>query len=283
MSRVAVIMPFRNASRWIEEAIRSAMQPEVGLLIAVDDASTDDSAEIVRRLIAEFPSTLTMLGLEAHENQYVAMNLGVARALEGGLDYLAFLDADDVAQPGRFLRQTNLLDEDPARMVVGGPTLEIDAHGKELHDGSLALELLEDPLPMMLRRFGIGLWTCTAMYRRAVFDALGGFISTPTMGDTDFAVRTAFWCALNGYSMHNDPQPVNLRRIHRDQVQQTTGSSKAPYKVAVERFLQQKHAFFGVLYRQGILESGHLHHPNPWVHRTWPTTGTSKTLSPPGS
>lgn len=284
MPGVAVIMPFRNTADWIEESVRSAMQSEVNLLVAVDDASTDASPEIAQRVQQDYPDRMEVYRLPVHENQYAAMNLGVVRALQlkPAIDYIAFLDSDDVARQSRFLIQTGLLDEDPKRMVVGGPTIEIDAHGNELRDGGLALELLDDPLPTLLRRFGIGLWTCTAMYRREVFEALGGFVWTPTMGDTDFAVRTAFWCGIHGYSMHNDRQPVNLRRIHRNQVQQTTGSSKAPYKIAFERFLQQKHAYFGVLYRQGLLQDCHLHHPNPWVQPAWPTA-PSTTPSPQDS
>lgn len=272
MSRIAVVMPFRNAADWIEEALRSAQDPSVARIVAIDDASEDASREVARRVTGECP--LEVLALPRHENQYAAMNLGVARVLTCDatppIDYIAFLDSDDVALPGRFRRQQELLDADPTLAVVGGPTIEIDAHGRELHDGALALQLLDDPLPTLLRRFGIGLWTCTAMYRREVFEALGGFMWTPTMGDTDLAVRTAFWCALRGYSMRNDPAPVNRRRIHPRQVQQTTGSSKAPFKVALERYLQQRHAFFALLHRQQLLQVEHLHLPNPWTPRTWP-------------
>lgn len=284
MSHVAVVIPFRNTARWLADALRSAKEPCVRLIVAVNDASEDGSLEVATRMLAECAPALEVFSLPAHENQYAAMNLGVARALAfgrhplwntPGIDYIAFLDSDDIALPGRFAHQQAVLDADPGLAVVGGPTIEIDAHDNELHDGQLALQLLDDPLPTLLRRFGIGLWTCTAMYRREVFEALGGFMWTPTMGDTDFAVRTAFWCALRGYSMRNEPEPVNRRRIHPQQVQQTTGSSKAPYKVAVERFLQQRHAFFALLHRQGLLQAEHLHLPNPWIARAWPAPETS--------
>jgi len=93
--RVSVVMPCFNAGRFVEVAVRSALDQRVegGVeLIVVDDGSTDDSADIVRRLGAGPYAGRLQLLHTARSGPYPARNAGLGAA-RGEL--IAFLDADD--------------------------------------------------------------------------------------------------------------------------------------------------------------------------------------------
>jgi len=104
--RVSVVLPYRNASSTLHEALESVLaQSEVPLeLIAIDDASQDDGPEIVR-------------AASRRDERVVAVSApgqGIAVALGVGLDaaqseMIARMDADDVCRPGRFAKQLDAL------------------------------------------------------------------------------------------------------------------------------------------------------------------------------
>lgn len=100
---ISVVMINKNCARWIGEAIGSVLaQTHARLeLVVVDDASTDDSREVVagyaardpRVVLVTSPVTLYTSG---------ARNLGIERATG---DYVSFLDADDRMLPDTLVRQ----------------------------------------------------------------------------------------------------------------------------------------------------------------------------------
>jgi glycosyltransferase involved in cell wall biosynthesis len=95
--RVAVIIPAHNESRHIA-GVLAAIPREVSDIIVVDDASTDDTAEIVRH------SRDVRVSLVRHErNQGVgaAVVSGYRLALEQGADILVKLDGDGQMEPSR--------------------------------------------------------------------------------------------------------------------------------------------------------------------------------------
>ena len=142
---ISIIMPMYNASRFVEEAIASVLAQDFKdwELIIVDDASTDNSAEIVRKMMAVDASnsdseeeqgvygTRTRVrampddgvgvygtrtrDLRIHllthpHNQGISAARNTAIAAARGR-YLAFLDSDDVWKPERLSKQMNLIEE----------------------------------------------------------------------------------------------------------------------------------------------------------------------------
>jgi glycosyltransferase involved in cell wall biosynthesis len=104
-------MTARDASAYITEAVDSIFgqtQADWELLV-VDDASTDDTPEIVERYAARDPR-VRLIRRSTSGGPYVAANHGL-RAARGR--YLARLDADDIALPDRFERQLRFLAERP--------------------------------------------------------------------------------------------------------------------------------------------------------------------------
>jgi len=114
---VSVVMPAYNARRFIGDAIQSVLSQTHASwqLIVVDDASTDDTSEIVKALQAGDGR------IRYERNQH---NMGVAHTRNRALDlaqgkYVAFLDADDVWAPQKLARQVSFMEETGVSISYG--------------------------------------------------------------------------------------------------------------------------------------------------------------------
>lgn len=114
--RASVIIPCRNGSGTVREAVESALaQTEPPLeVIVVDDASDDDTGEIARRAGAQ------VIRNDRQRNAGGARNAGM-EAASG--DVFAFLDADVIAPPDWLARAGGHLERDPSIAAVGGRIL----------------------------------------------------------------------------------------------------------------------------------------------------------------
>ena len=96
--RLAVIMPAYNAGQYIEKAVCSILEQSFRdlRLIVVDDGSTDDTAQILRRL-REQDARLMPISVP-NGGPAKARNRGLD-AVESGTEYVMFADADDELLP----------------------------------------------------------------------------------------------------------------------------------------------------------------------------------------
>jgi glycosyltransferase involved in cell wall biosynthesis len=109
--KVSVIIPVYNAERFIEKAVRSALnEPETGEVLLIDDASSDSSVTICKRLQEEDPRVkLYMHPNKGNHGTAVSRNLGITKA---GCELISFLDNDDFYLPGRFTKAIAILSSD---------------------------------------------------------------------------------------------------------------------------------------------------------------------------
>src|ERR1700690_4145475 len=115
MPRVSVILPVYNASTFLGGSIESLLNQtyrDFELLI-VNDGSSDDSEKII-------------LGYSDPRITYIrkASNTGIVETLNQGLslaqgDYIARMDADDIALPERLELQVKFMDENKDVGVAG--------------------------------------------------------------------------------------------------------------------------------------------------------------------
>ena len=94
---VSVIVPFYNVEKYIRRCMLSLINQESEYsyeILAVDDGSTDGSADIVKQLAAENDK----IRIISQENGGVsaARNTGVLHAVG---EYVAFVDSDDYVSP----------------------------------------------------------------------------------------------------------------------------------------------------------------------------------------
>lgn len=98
---VTVIIAAYNAQVTVARAIRSAVsQPETVEVIVVDDASSDDTRDLVEAEICR-DARVRLIRQEVNQGPAAARNRALKAATS---DYLAVLDSDDVFLPGRLGR-----------------------------------------------------------------------------------------------------------------------------------------------------------------------------------
>jgi glycosyltransferase involved in cell wall biosynthesis len=102
--RTSVIIPVRNGSNFLAEAIESAMaqlDPADEILIAWDD-SDDDTTSVLRDFVDPRVRAIKGPGLGVSGGR----NAGLTAALG---EFVAFLDHDDLWPPGRHLKMTQMM------------------------------------------------------------------------------------------------------------------------------------------------------------------------------
>lgn len=122
---VSVIMPAYNAEKYISEAMESVLSqtyPHLELII-INDASTDNTKNVVKKSIDE-----RVIFLSNDENKGIAESTNRAIAVAKG-EYICFLDDDDVTSRNRIEIQVEYLEKHPEIDVLGGSYCDIDAQG----------------------------------------------------------------------------------------------------------------------------------------------------------
>jgi GT2 family glycosyltransferase len=206
---VSVVIPFRNALGWLSRTL-AALAAQDGVtfeLVAVDDGSDDGSAELIAQVWPGLRPDVP-LRLLASDGQGVsaARNAGVAAA---AAPFVAFLDADDLAFPGRLALQAAQLEADPALAQSLCGWRRIDAHDQPLAEVRPWAEGAGfDPHAAFLHKAVLpSAW----MLRRDWFERVGGF--DPSLAhaeDVDLLLRLALadapgaWLrrCLCGYRVH---------------------------------------------------------------------------------
>lgn len=104
---LTVIVPMYNASGFIQETIDSIeLQVFRGFcVIILDDASTDDSAELVRETIKN-KRNFRLVGNQSNQGYLKSTNILFSLV---NTEYCAFWDADDLCDPRRFEKQIKFL------------------------------------------------------------------------------------------------------------------------------------------------------------------------------
>lgn len=128
LPRVTIITPSYNQAAFLEETIVSVLSqnyPDLEYII-VDGGSTDGSVEIIRR----FADRLAWWVSEKDQGQAEAINKGFSRATG---EIIAWLNSDDLYQPGAILSAVRKLQENPGCGMVFGDVVSIDASGEPIN------------------------------------------------------------------------------------------------------------------------------------------------------
>jgi glycosyltransferase involved in cell wall biosynthesis len=126
---ISVCMPVYNAERYVAEAVESILHQALGdfEFLIVDDGSTDGSRRILERYAARDPRI--RLVSRPNTGYLVALNEMLAGARG---EFIARMDSDDVALPGRFERQVSYLRAHPEVVALGTRVLLVDPNGAPL-------------------------------------------------------------------------------------------------------------------------------------------------------
>lgn len=130
---VSVIIPAYNAAATIVRAFDS-VRAQIGVgteIIAIDDASADNTIEVVRQAIRP-GENIRLIRMPKNAGASAARNAGIREARGR---YLAFLDADDVWLPGKLLKQVAAIEADPDITLVTCNSQMTSVAGVPLKEG----------------------------------------------------------------------------------------------------------------------------------------------------
>lgn len=226
---VSVVMPVFDGRRWLEESVGSILGQTWRAIewIAVDDGSTDGSADV----LADLARRATAGGIAVH--LVTTDRTGVARARNAGLavatgEFVAFLDQDDVWVPDCLERQVACLAAAPSRFAA----CDLEWLGPS-PDGRATFPPPEHVAPSTYegawRRIGITTPGCVLARREDVV-AAGGFPEDPAYAGAD---DRGLWLELVARGVLPVRNPfVGLRyRLHAAQQSRTLRHKRA--KVAL--------------------------------------------------
>jgi len=115
---VSVVIPCYNYGHYLEDAVGSVLSQEHvdADVVIVDDASTDDSAEVAAAL-AESRDRVQLIRHPKNRGHIATYNDGLA-AVSG--EYAVLLSADDLLTPGALGRAVQLMEAEPGVGLVYG-------------------------------------------------------------------------------------------------------------------------------------------------------------------
>ena len=229
---ISVVLPVYNAEAYVGEAVESILAQSFTdfELIAINDGSTDGSGAILRELAAR--DTRIVLVERPNDGLVSALNEGIESARA---EFIARMDADDVAMPERFALQHARMVKEPELAVLGSLIRWMDRVGN-------IIELAKQPLtPEAIARCleqGCPVAHPTVMMRRGAVLKVGGYRKAfPHAEDYDLWLRMSDL----GYAIANLPRPLLNYRIHDANVSavnkevQTLGNTLARFAHRVRK------------------------------------------------
>lgn len=161
--KVSIVVPVFNKAAFLEECFNSLFAQSYSdfELIAVDDASTDNSLEILRAIR---DPRLRIIALDS--------NLGPGLAAQRGMDeaqgeYILRVDADDVQLAERVAQQVRFMDAHPE---IGASSAQMELFGEA--QGRYHVPLGHEALRVELL-FGVALFQPVMALRRSVLEEHG--------------------------------------------------------------------------------------------------------------
>jgi glycosyltransferase involved in cell wall biosynthesis len=216
MPAVSIIMPAFNVAPYLREAVDSVLAQTCGdwELLVVNDGSTDGTGAIAH----DYASRDSRIRVIDQENCGLACARNTALRAGTG-DFFALLDSDDLWEPGFLQSQLDVFAQHPETALVtgsarllGGPQNGQPARPVVAGHPALTLEqMIADETAVFIM----------ATFRRAVYDAIGGFDAAKRRSeDWDYWLRAV----AAGFVFRRNWQPLAWYRVREDSLSRNSAA-----------------------------------------------------------
>ena len=199
-SAISVIVPTFNRSQWLPQSIASVLHQTCTdfEIIIVNDHSSDTTRDILDAL-----NDPRIRVNHLSENQGVARARNIAAKMARG-EYLAILDANDIALPDRLRIQTEFMSSHPEISLVGS-YLRLES---EMGDCSITRRPKTHDAIVQSASAVCPIINTTIMMRKSAFDFVGGYPEAFRRGE-DYRF---FATMMKHFKVENIPDVLVVKR-----------------------------------------------------------------------
>ena len=205
--KISVVMAVYNGEKYLAESINSILNQTYSNFefIIIDDCSTDHTWEII--------TNYTDPRIKVIKNQ---KNLKLPSSLNLGLrmacgEYIARMDADDIASPDRFEKQINYMEKNKDVAVIGGSFQVINEDGKKMYINKAYCDEMLEKYYLIPSPIGHP----TAMFRKSMTVDEGFFYDEKYTSAQDYDL----WLRIaKKHKINNIPDVVLKYRVHTNSI-----------------------------------------------------------------
>jgi glycosyltransferase involved in cell wall biosynthesis len=209
---VSVLMAARNHAAFAADAVASILEQDYEPLelVAIDDASDDETADVLEECAAAAPRG-RMLVVRHERQEGIAATRAHALRLSRG-EFIGLLDSDDLWLPGKVRPQVDLLTAEPAVGLTHAAFEAFDSDTGETVSWETRWNLGDDQLVELVRQ-GCFVMTGTTLIRRTAIETRGvGFIAPDYASYDDYLL---FLTIALDWELAYEPRTVMRYRRHR--------------------------------------------------------------------
>lgn len=224
MPLVTVIIPVFNQEQFLGECMRSILGQSYRNLeiIVVDDASTDESGNVVNALQDDriiLTRNKTNIGLAATVNEAIRRSRG---------EFIARMDADDIAVPNRVEMQVAFM-QSHSEVSISGGAMQSFGHSNFLHRFPMTHEACKAQL-----LFNVCFGHPTVMFRKSMFDGRDTWYNEELR---QYSEEYELWCRLvDRFTFANVPNVLLRYRTFAPGLKSTADEKR----VANSRLIRKK-------------------------------------------
>lgn len=214
-------------SIWDEQSLKPSE-----IVLVLDGKLTSDLYSALETIKLALGNTLKIVSLETNVGLGKALNFGLEKC---SFDLVARMDTDDIACPGRFEEQINVIHLQKVD-VCGSWVSEFDRNEKEIVSVKRVPETEKDILSFSKLRNPMN--HPSVMYKKSVVFAAGGYKHMPYFEDYYLWVRML----KNGAVFYNIQRPLVNMRVGSGQLERRRG----------RKYMLDEYNFFRTLLKENI-------------------------------
>lgn len=190
--RLAVIVRSGDLNTWVDEAVKSVVEEqgiEIPVVLILNGPQVSTKEADIEEENRRYPWLTNPKVRVVRFDHYLGMSGSIIEGMKHiDTTFVANLDGDDIALPGRFIQQINYLESNPDCVLVGARAHMIDEQGDRIGDVKARESpdirrslLLYNPIPHS-----------SVMFRKDAYDKVGGHTPGLTQcEDYDLTLRIA--------------------------------------------------------------------------------------------